>query len=381
MSSRAPVLSCLLAVGVAALPAQTVLTVGPGGFPTIPAALAAAVPGAIVEIAPGVYPAFDCSVGVTLRAISPGTVVVDLAANPFPPGAGTPMQFAAPAGQTIHVVGLTFSLPAASFTSDWNPQVALLSDAVMEDCTLTGQQANAKGSLRVGPGAVVHLQNVTTQGPMLRVEGLATAVQCSFAGPWVLGFTSSAVWLAGRLHASDCSFTGGSSSTQAAGAGIDVAAAGELFAVDCAVQRGFGPGAACAIAGSGTVRIARVASNSPACLPTAAASGLGVQRSGPVVRGAPFAVSFRGGPLFPVGVHLSHAVASVPLPFTAQPWGAPLGASFEVAFGLTDVAGQLPLTFAIPNSPVFVGLPVWLHGWSGWTFPLDVAPPVGGLVR
>lgn len=381
MSSRGSAIAVGAVVFVLALPAQTVLTVGPGGYPTIPAALAAAVPGAIVDILPGVYPAFDCNVGVTLRAASSGTVVIDLDANPLPPGAGTPMQFAAPAGQTIHIVGLTFSFPAASFALDWNPQFALLSDAVMEACTLTSWQANAKGSLRIGQGAVVHLQNVTMQGPVLRVEGFATAVQCSVAGPSVPGFTSAAVRLAGRLHASDCAFTGGSSGTQFAGAGIDVAAGGELFAVDCSIQTGFGLGAACAIAGGGTVRIARIASNSTACLPTAAASALGAQRSGPVVRGAPFAVSYRGSPLVPVGVHLSHAVASVPLPFTAQPWGAPLGASFEVAFGLTDVAGQLPLAFTIPNNPVFVGLPVWLHGWSGWTFPLDVAPPVGGLVR
>lgn len=380
---RTIVLSCVCASAVAIAPAraQSVLTVGPGGFPSIPAALAVASPGAIVEIAPGTYPAFSCGVGVTLRPAGPGAVVIDLVSgNPFPP-IGTSVQFAAPAGQTIHVVGLAFLLPAAGTFPSAHPEVLVASDAVFEDCTLAASQGFANGSLRVGPAAVVHLQNVTSQGPMLRVSGRATVSQSAFTGSWALGFPLPAAWIEGMLHANHSVFVGGSSSTQAGGAGVETSAAGQLFATDCTIQRGAGSGASCAFLGAGAARLARVASNTPACLPAAATSGLGAQRGGPVVRGGTLAVGYRAEPLAPVGVHLSHAIASTPLPFTTQPWGAPLGGSFEVAFGLTDAGGQATFPFAIPNLAALAGLPVWLHGWSGWTFPLDVAPPVGGLVR
>lgn len=380
---RTNVLSCVCASAVAVVSAraQTVLTVGPGGFPSIPAALAVASPGAIVAIAPGTYPAFACRVGVTLRPTGPGAVVIDLVSgNPFPP-IGTSMQFAAPAGQTIHVVGLAFLLPAAGTFPSAHPEVLVASDAVFEDCTLAASQGFANGSLRVGWGAVAHLQNVTSQGPALRVEGIATASQCAFRGAWSLGLPMAAARIDGRLHASDSVFVGGSSSTQAGGAGVDAFAAGQLFATDCTIQRGAGIGPSCAVVGAGAVGLVRVASNTPACLPAPAPSGLGAQRAGPVVRGGTLAIGYRAEPIVPVGVHLSHAIASVPLPFTTQPWGAPLGGSFEVAFGLTDAGGQATFAFAIPNLAALAGLPVWLHGWSGWAFPLDVAPPVGGLVR
>jgi len=380
---RTIVLSCVCASAVAVAPvcAQAVLTVGPGAFASIPAALAVASPGAVVAIAPGTYPAFACSVGVTLRPTGPGAVVIDLVSgNPFPP-VGTPMQFAAPAGQTIHIVGLTFQFPAAGTFASAHPELFVASDAVFEDCTIAASQGFANGSLRVGLGAVVHLQNVTSQGPTLRVEGRATASQCAFTGAWVLGFPLAAAWVTGSLHASHSVFLGGSSSTQAGGAGVDVSAAGQLFATDGTIERGAGIGASCAVGGAGVARLVRIASNTPACLPAPAPSGLGAQRAGPVVRGGTFAVGYRAGPIVPVGVHLSHAIASTPLPFTSQPWGAPLGGSFEVAFGLTDASGQATFAFAIPNLAALVGLPVWLHGWSGWAFPLEVAPPVGGLVR
>lgn len=378
-ASRLSVLFAAVLVAPAA--AQAVLTVGPGGFPTIPSALAVAQPGAIVEIAPGTYPAFSCNVGVTLRASSPGAVVIDLVSgNPFPP-IGTSVQFAAPAGQTIHVVGLAFLLPAAGTFATTHPELFVASDAVFEDCTLAASGGFANGSLRVASGGVVHLQHVTSHGPLLVVDGRATASQCAFTGAWVLGFPMAAAWVSGLLHASNSQFVGGASSYMSGGAGVDVGAPGRLFATDCTIQRGAGNGPSCAVAGTGAVRLVRVASNSPACLPAPAASGLGARRAGPVVRGGTFAVDYRAEPLVPLGVHLSHALASVPLPFTTQPWGAPLGGSFEVAFGLTDAGGQASFGFAIPNLPALAGLPVWLHGWSGWTFPLDVAPPVGGLVR
>lgn len=165
------VLCCCAAA--AAVRAQAVLTVGPGGFPTIPAALAVANPGDLVDIAAGTYPAFDCGVGVTLRATAPGSVQFDLARG-FLPGTGVSMQFAAPPGQTLHVVGVRFLFPEASPTiPDVQPQLVLGSTAVLEDCTLTSALGNAKGSLRIGPAAGVHLQNPAFSGLPIWLHGLS----------------------------------------------------------------------------------------------------------------------------------------------------------------------------------------------------------------
>ena len=375
-------LPLLVAAVVGAAPrAQTIWNVGPGGLSTIPAALAVASSGDIVEISPGTYPAFNCSIGVTFRAAVPGSVEFNLDIA-FLPGTGVSMQWSAPPGQTIQAVGVRFRFPEASPTvPSTQPQLALGGNAVLEDCTLTSVNGNAKGSLHVVSAAVVHLQNVVTRGPVLVVNGRATAVQCDIRGPLLTGFTVDGAQVQGTLHASNCVLVGGSSFMQAAGAGLWVETAGQAWLTDCNVQRGGGFGATCAVAGPGAIQLVRCTTNTPACVPAPAAAGLGVQRLSPVVGGATFAVAYRSDPLFPVGVHVSFALASVPLPFAVQPWGAPLGGSYEIAFGLTDALGDLTFPFAIPANPVFTGLPLWFHGWSGWTFPLQVAPAVGGLLR
>jgi hypothetical protein len=369
------------AFAVAALRAQTIWNVGPGGLPSIPAALAVASPGDIVDISPGVYPAFDCGIGVTLRASGTGTVRINMVTGFFGTD-GISMLFAAPAGQTIHVVGIEFLFPPADISVPWTtPVLDLQSAAALENCTLTSTAANARGSVRVGSGARVHLQNVATFGPSLIVDGAATAVQCDLRGPLVYGFTLPAVSVSGSFHASNCQLTGGASSLQAAGAGLRVLAGGSAWLCDCALQRGLAGMGGCAVAGAGSIQLVRCTTNTPACMPAPAAAGLGVQRLAPVVGGATCNIAYRSDPLFPVGVHVSFALDSVPLPFAEQPWGAPLGGSYEVAFGLTDNLGDLTFPFAIPANPAFTGLPLWFHGWSGWSFPLQVAPAVGGLVR
>jgi hypothetical protein len=374
-----PLISAVFAV--AAPRAQAIWNVGPGGFPTIPAALAVANPGDFIDLAPGTYAAFDCSIGVTFRAQVPGSVECNLDIG-FLPGTGVSTQWNAPPGQTIHAVGVRLRFPAASPTvPSVQPQLSLGGNVVLEECTLTSLNDNAKGSVQVGPAAVVHLQNVVARGPVLVVDGRATAVQCDLRGPLLMGFTQPAVWVQGSLHASHCVLVGGSSSLQAGGAGLRVETNGKAWLTDCTVQRGDGLGASCAVAGGGAIQLARCTTNTPACLPAPATAGLGVQRLSPVVGGATFAIAYRSDPLFPVGVHLSFGLVSVPLPFAVQPWGAPLGGSFEVAFGMTDALGDLTLPFAIPANPVFTGLPLWFHGVSGLTLPLQVAPAVGGRVR
>lgn len=83
---------CLPLVVAVGLPAQTTHLVGPGGLPQIRNALANAAPGDLIHVQPGTYAQFDANVGVTIRALVPGTVTIayDIAfapagcsANPF----------------------------------------------------------------------------------------------------------------------------------------------------------------------------------------------------------------------------------------------------------------------------------------------------------
>lgn len=292
------------------------------------------------------------------------------------------MVWSAPAGQTIHAVGLRFVCPEASPTvPSVEPRLDLVSAAVLEDCVMTSELGNAKGSLRVGPAAVVHLQNVTLHGPVLMVEGRTTAVQCDLRGAALLGFTLPQVLVQGSLHASACVFTGASSSIQSPGPGLSVLAPGQAYVTDSRIDVGAGLGGTCAIGGTGIVQLARCTTNTPGCGPAAVPTGLGVQRMAAVIGGTSVPIAYRSEPVTPVGVEVSFALDSVSLPFAVQPWNAPLGGSFQVAFGVTDTLGNLTFPFSLPANPAFRGLPIWFHGWSGWNVPLELAPAVGGLLR
>src|SRR5688572_32587777 len=70
----------LLVVVLAApfVSAQATHVVGPGGFAQIRSALAVAQAGDAIEVQPGTYAQFDCSVGVTIRAVAqPVTIAYD----------------------------------------------------------------------------------------------------------------------------------------------------------------------------------------------------------------------------------------------------------------------------------------------------------------
>jgi hypothetical protein len=120
--------------------------------------------------------------------------------------------------------------------------------------------------------------------------------------------------------------------------------------------------------------------------------------SGPVCHGAPtpllgaerlayfhvggaISVRYHTEPGYPVGVFASFELVDVALPFFAQPWSAPLGGSFAVSAGVADGIGTAWFNCPIPLNSALVDLPVWLHGFAGLGFPLQVAPPVGGLIR
>lgn len=365
--------------------AQSLLLVGPvATYPDVGAALAAATPGDVIEIAAGTYPAFQCAIGVTIRAAVPGTVLINLDGGVFAPN-GFPMQFTAPAGQSVRVVGLRFGMPSSSLVAMSMPVVTFACPNALEDCEFDnfgGNSGNGRGLLRIPNGAFAHWQNVRVAGPGVFVEGKLTAVQCDLRGGASFGITNDALVVAGTLLASNCSFLGGFSSTQTSGAGIRVGAAARVWLSDCSIDRGAGFGAVCPLENlGGLVDLTRCTSVTPGCLPTGSGAGLGVQRSGPVTQGASFSISYHTTPGSPIGLLASFELADVVVPGLVQPAAAPLTATLNAGFGFADTQGVLTFSFTIPASPSFRGLPLWLHGLGGVSFPLQVAPPVGGLVR
>ncbi|MCC7066523.1 MAG: hypothetical protein IT456_27265 [Planctomycetes bacterium] len=381
---KAIVFAVSTALATSLATAQSTLLVGPGGYPDVTAALAAAAPGDEIEVAAGSYPAFQCAIGVTIRAAVPGTVTIVLDGGVFAPN-GYPMQFSAPAGQSVRLVGLRFGMPSGSLIASGLPEITFACAIALEDCEfndLAGGPSRGRGLLRVSNGAFSHWQNVRVAGPGVLVEGKLTAVQSELVGTFSLGLTNDAMRVVGTLLASHGSFVGGTSSTQPAGAGILVHAGARVWLTDCTIDRGASFSNACSLVDlGGQIDLTRCTSAvTPACLPVGSGAGLGVQRSGPIAQGLPFSIDYRTGPGVPVAVLASFQLADVVLPGLLQPWAAPQSA-FNAAFGFANAQGDLTFSFTLPAVPSFQGLPLWFHGVGGVSLPLQVAAPVGGLVR
>ncbi len=84
--------ACLTTVTAVGLPSQTTHLVGPGGFPTIDAAIAAAAPGDIVLVQAGAYGSLAVDKGLVIRGL--GAVYVQTL---------TPLTWHVPAGQVLEV--------------------------------------------------------------------------------------------------------------------------------------------------------------------------------------------------------------------------------------------------------------------------------------
>ena len=68
-------------------------------------------------------------------------------------------------------------------------------------------------------------------------------------------------------------------------------------------------------------------------------------------------------------------------PVLAQPTWLGTNDDFLLALLPADASGAAVGNFPIPNNTAFTNLRLWFEGISGTTLPLEVSPPVGGLVR
>lgn len=371
------------AVAVTSLVAQTTHVVGPGGFAQIRQALAVASPGDRIDVHPGTYAHFDVLVGVTIRALVPGSVIVEFnSAFPLP----DVTRFAIPTLQCAHVTGLRFRdsgmLTPVGFTYH---RVEVAGGMVtFDECVFTALLLPGMVALAIDQG-IVHLQDcsVTATGwyglhAIHATDAVLTAVGGVFQG-------SAAVFNGNGgdgIHLVNSTFQGsgltargglvGATGGWFPGRGIS-ANGGSTWVSDSVLESG-------QFCGSPAGHVARVTFGASGVCPTTG-DVLGVLRPAPLQVGAPFTLGFRTLSNGFVAVFASPGLAiySTGL-FHTEPYLDPVGALAAGVF-LADASGAAPATWTVPASPALVAQSCWFQGITGLTLPLRTSPLVGGIVR
>ena len=381
---RNPLFACLLPVLAVGIPAQSTWVVGGvGGLPQIRQALAVAQPGDVIEVHPGTYAQFTADVGVTIRALTPGSVLIVPDPAYYGPcllcGQAARTVQAPPAGQSLHVTGLVYTNVSATGLSTW---LEVRDGRVTLDECGVGGRALAPSACVWIEDAHVHLQKCVVSyqayasgfAGIHAVDSVVTAVdtRVQVQGPFTNGhclrlpgttFQGSRLTLAGIGET--CVVAGGapvwiSDSQISGGSQNHCTITGAVELARCTL---FPPAAACGVVGSGT-------------------SLLGVGRPAALQAGATFQLDFQttanGFVLVFAGPELA---AESWAPLLVQPSWLQEATSFPVTLLLADAEGAASVAWPIPAGPGITNQKLWFKGLSGWSFPLQVSPPVGGVVR
>ncbi|MFY9342024.1 MAG: hypothetical protein WAT39_06025 [Planctomycetota bacterium] len=361
MPNRFVLICCL---GIAA-PAQTTHLVGPGGYPQIGAAIAAASPGDIILVQPGSYSLFATSKALTIRATVPGAAIV-------PPGFGG-IVLQPPAGQTVHLVGMHLCLTVvgsgrATFDGcridSPSSQLAVLNAAAhLQDCVvrsyppsipafhtvpalkgtnaeLTVVNSTIEGGDSapfVNPGVAVELVNSTFRGSQLALRGgNGTPVM-----PAIQADAASSVWISDSTIDSD--------------------------APACPIAAANGRHDRCVL--------------TPNCGSLPAGFVLGIDRPQPIQNGAPFLLHLRASPGSAIGVFVDHALATSLHATLEQSLLLDPTTAFSGGVWIADQNGSAIAAWAVPAGPAFIDLAVWFQAFTGPAFPLQASAIVGGVVR
>ncbi len=391
---------------VGAALAQSVLVVGPGGYPEISAALTVAQPGDLLQVAPGTYAPFAANVGVRIVAAAGASVVGN-----GPQFSWFVTTLSAPPGQTLHCRGLTFASSSSVVPHDVR---AIAGQVVFEECSFQGgHPAKVLQGLDCS-GAHVVLRRCTFDcyHPCLRLQGGSVVASESrfFANlhPIPVGPTPCAVDVVqGDASFAFCELRGATGSSMPAnfsgGPAAIVRGNGALSLADCQLTSGDSPVGAPVPAVDnqllGSVEHAR----------TALVGGFGylfigfgtMYMRGPGVAGPAVAGHRPGAIDLPTGVpdgglyglfvnSEPNRLVVVPLTFALEPPSAVPLVQDPVRFdagtlvvpwiGVTDsLGGWMSGPIAIPSG--FVSAPIWFHPLVLDGASLRAAVPVGGLVR
>ena len=381
---RSLLFACPFAVIAVGLPSQATLVVGgTNGFTQIRSALAVAQPGDVVEVHAGTYAQFTANVGVTIRALVPGTVTIVPDPAFYGPCLLCSLEartlLAPPAGQALHVAGLTFVNSAPGSVQTW---VEISSGRVtLDQCAVQGAALAPSRCLLV-QDAAAHLQDCTVSyqayasgfAGIQAVDSVVTAVDTRVQafGPFTNGHC---------LRLSDTTFQGSRLALAGIGESCVVASGAPVWISDS--QLSGGGANHCVV--DGAVELARCTLWPPAgaCgLTGTGAPLLGVHRPTALAAGATFQLDFQAAPSAFVLVFAGAELATVSWgPLLAQPSWLHEASSFPVTVLLTDVQGAASVSWPIPSGPGITNQKLWFKGLTGWELPLQVSPPVGGVVR
>ena len=353
---------------IATASAQATHIVGPGGFADIAAALLASSPGDVVLVHPGSYAPFSLNIGVTIRAITVGTVAIV---------AGWGSVANVPAGQTAHFVGL-----------DMNFIGVVGGRATFDQCSMVGVTTGLGGGIWV-TNAEVHLQRCTVRAlpvslvmppaPCQAQNAELTAIDCTIEGAdagLFFGLPGPAMQLTGsRLRGSSLTVRGGRGGSHASAVALIADAASTVWIADSALAS---PSASCPVqANSG--RFARC-TLMPNCGGLPAGTVLGMSRPQPLQNGAPFVLEFRDAPNQLVGVWVSLDLQTSLFVGMEQ---TVLLAPRAWAAGLfvTDATGFAAGVWPIPAGPQFIDHTLWFQAFGAGSLPLQASAVAGGAVR
>ncbi|MBK8980079.1 MAG: hypothetical protein IPM29_29620 [Planctomycetes bacterium] len=381
------------------VPAQSVLLVGPGGFPDITAAIAAASPGDVVRVASGRYGPFVCDKAVTIAALPGASVAV----APLPiPTSNFTTWFAVPAGQSARVRDIDFTNPFGAFfvtstfvssgtvvfeSCDFDGALGLTEVLLVQDASVALRDCSIDAGLTAFPN------------PAIRAVGAGiVAVDCRFVGSDMTfdgglhpgdGILASA----SSLHLVRCRVEGGDANVTCAypaGDGVRTNRGDLTWIADSVLVAGGGPctpgGHALHNTGASPVRLARTtlvpSSGAAASIgPTAADALIGLAAATqPLLLGGPWRVDYRTVPHATLFVFASlDLMASPPAVTVETTWLPPPFAWFTTL--VAGASGVATLQTTVPNVPALRELGVWLHAVDLASSPWHVAAPIGGLLH
>ncbi len=358
--------------------AQTTHTVGPGGFAQISAALAVAAPGDTIVVHPGNYGSFTASVGVTIRAITSGTVFVQLS------------SVNCPAPQQVHLLGLdTVDLTVQGATCTLDDCRVLHGLAQIPALRATNARVFLQNCVLGSAGAAV----VPAQAPGLLASGsTVVAVETSFQGrsrDLQFGLVSPGASLSNStLHGSRCTFFAGdglSTGVFSVAPGV-VASNSPVWLTDSTLRGSRAtdlpglPVVGCSTNAT-TGRLSRCTLLPATCTPAIATngSGVGVHRSAPWQANATFGLDVRAAANTFVAVFGSNDVDVFSISLFEQPGLLGLATLVPITLLLTDGNGDANVAWTLP--PGTGGLSLWLQVLADGNAPLQTSPVVGGIVR
>jgi hypothetical protein len=354
--------SVIVAVG---MPAQTVRLVGPGGFPSIDAAIAVSSPGDIVEVQAGIYAGFTANVGVKIVAGTSAQVQGNVVLS-------------APAGQTVELVEC-FLQSHVSVTSG---------RATLRNCQVQG---GGQGGMVVS-NASVYLQGTTVigtdffgLGALYATNSAVTAVGCGFVGMSNLLMTEPPLRLVGsRFHGSACTIGPGLPGVQFESL-LDASAGSQVWLSDSSVASARSGDCTLLVSPDSFVRADRTSippGTGSGCATATPGLLLGVDLPQPLRTGQNFDITYRTAPNAFVFVFVGLSLGEVNhAPSLEQPSWLDNQTSFLASLAVADGSGVAAATFAIPGGSGIVNLSLWFEGISGLSFPLQASPPVGGMIR